>query len=282
MSDIDDSWLKTWATRCGIMLIVGFLLPFGGWIWFWNMMNSSTWLMVLIPLAAGIAALVLKEKLDGNQLAISLLAVSGIALLLSMSGGSSMSMRGAGPMSMAGGGGGVGTLLLVLSACSIAVGNHLSKTHTSDQYPKLMVGVGGIVLVALFIIPIGGVAPIKMFFTGFMWSKAWFILIIFAAVLAYGVVAILQFLNTQMGIKVPVLEGDQSELLSLLARVLLFGIPAIGVLGALFGPFPFFGTLLTVIKMTLLVYGALLLLVSSLTAVIEYNVGSGSQQAASE
>ena len=277
MSDIDDTWLKTWATRCGIMLIVGFLLPMGS-IWFWTMMKYGNWFLVLIPLLIGIAALVLKDKLDGNQLALALLAISALALLLSLSGGSSMKMRGAGPLSMTGGGG-IGSLLLILSACSIAVGNHLSKTHTSDQYPKLMVGVGGIVLVALFIIPIGGPAPIKMFFTGFMWSKAWFILIIFAAVLAYGVVAIVQFLNTQMGIKVPVLEGDQSELLSLLARVLLFGIPAVGVIFALFGPLPFFAALFTVIKMTLLVYGSLLLLVSSLTAVIEYNVGSGSQPA---
>ncbi len=276
--EINDSWLRDWAMRCGIMLIVAFLLPMVTpfkTFWFWHMIKAAP-VGTLLLLGVGVACVALttvaKDKLAGNQLAVVLLVLSLLPLLSGMGGSSNMATMGAmgrGGMPMAGGAN-FGAILLLLSLCSIAIGNHLSKVHTQDQYPRLMVGIGGIVLLVLMILPIAGRSPITMFFSGFMWSRGWPVLLILAGVIAYGVIAVMQFFK---------IRGDMSELLSLVARGLLVGVPAVALFYVLVGPIPFFSGLMMVLKMILTVYGIVLLFVTSLTAVIEYNVGSGNQGA---
>ncbi len=248
----------------GIAIIVGFLIPvvvsFMGQTqvtWFWEDIKRAP--ATLLTPALGIIAIVisgvLKGKSQGMALFFCAFGVFIIAMFTSLVKHSSTT--GATVISVSSP---VISLLALLSLVSIAAGNHVRKSFQQASIPRFLSGIGGCILVALFLIPIEGRPFITIFIEIEFWKIVWPEMLILLGVLVYGIMGIVSF-------KPGNVEGICGTI-SLLARILLFAMPIATLAHLLMlGGGAFFITMLTtMLKLCTVLYGLLILTTTGLAS----------------
>lgn len=283
-----DAWTRFWANLCGGLLIGGFLWPlvfsmFGQteFIWFWDTFKGASGGAIfgsLLPLFAGIAALVIGNVMTGTPRAIALFSTAAGALLLYMVLGGDGGGAGAvtGPVGHGGGAAGFVAVLMFLSCVAIAVGNRIRKRHPGAPLPRLLAGIGGCVLLASFVVPLGDGKPIiASFFEANSWKNAWAFMLMTLSVLAYGVLGTVSFRR-------PEDVQPFCRAASILARCILIGYPASVLLMVLVGGGGegFGMMIMALIKMCALVYGHLFLVAVGLAAWLEEALAGAGRGAA--
>ncbi len=273
-----EAWTQGWAKICGILLIGGFCWPlyfsagpFGGVVvWPWNLLSNSSaggafWL--LLPLFLGVSSLCIGRFMAGRARTVVLFASSVGTMFLFLSiplqGGNVGLQEYSDRIPNRGGFGVLAlALLMLLSACAIAVGNRLRKGHPDAPLPSHMAGLGGCGLVLAFLVPVAEGWPlIRLFFAGWAWQGAWSVILSMMACLAYGIAAIFSFQRSTDPLP---LCGS----LSLLARAILIAPPILFLFQILaMGAGELFGTFFMMfLKIFALLYGQLLLAAVGLAA----------------
>lgn len=271
-----DEWIRRWANLCGGMLIFGFLCPVivtmfreTEVMWTWSLMSHAKApeaVGMLLPLVLGIGTLIVGNRVEGIQRPIILFAMAGVNWILhALLAGPPGEFKGSGST------GAFVLLLMPLAAGAIAIGNRIRKRHPREGFPRHLAGVGGIVLVVCFLIPVGGEGARHPLIAAFFESMAWRfmgpIMLVFLALLGYGVMGAFSL----MGVRD---VASFCRLLSVQARILLLGTPLTLLLT--FWMFTngagFIMALTFTLKTFATWYGHLLLFVIGLTSWIEYSM----------
>lgn len=111
-------------------------------------------------------------------------------------------------------------VLLLFSTPLIAAGNHVRKFKPDDSTPVTMTGVGGIMLVLAFLLPVFDGHPlIEGFFEDRVWSQFAGGLVAMLALLAYGCLGIASFARGR--------KGALTMTISIMARCIMIGVPLV-------------------------------------------------------
>ncbi len=261
--DATESWLKKWALIGAIMLLTGFLFPvFGrnGVHGFWSM-SAHNWYDSVITMSFGILVLFLRPRLAGKALAwlilIGMLAILGLEVTKLLNINSFSIPRGLTKVPIL-----IMTLLLYISIVLIAICNHLSRHMPQARGPRIILFLSSFTIIALYIIPWLRKPLISIVFSGRLWDMAPMIVIMFAVQFIYALIAIFRngFKDLSLNIR----------MISVFNWVLIFVYAGVFYsLSIQRGVSP--GTALSlVINKNLSGFALLILLLASLTAVIEY------------
>ncbi|OHB75803.1 MAG: hypothetical protein A2Z34_07170 [Planctomycetes bacterium RBG_16_59_8] len=258
-------WTSARAKLWGIVLTVGILLPiiasFGEMTvisWPWDFIGASPFM--ILPLLLGIGAILIAAFMTGIMQGVTLFlcSVGVVAISFFMDVAAQFSVTGTVSF-----GSPILSILAFSSLIAIATGNHLRKSHPGEALPRFLAGVGGCVLVALFVIPFEGSAPIAGLFDSMAWKMAWGMMLIILAVFGYGVIGAITLLPIPNVALI-------CSILSILARGVLVALPLL-LLTA--GGGEGFGMLLfLVLKTCAMMYGMLILPAVGLTSWISHTL----------
>ena len=152
--------------------------------------------------------------------------------------------------------------VMLLSTTLIASGHHVRKYLPGSSTPRTMAGVGGVVLIVGFLLPVFDGEPLvgQLFADGF-WEHFAGVAVCILAVLGYGITATFSFA-----------QGPKPSLtmtLSILARCIMIGVPLVILLtsqtkqrGGDFGI-----QFILLLKQYLAIYGLLALTATGLAAI---------------
>jgi hypothetical protein len=154
-------------------------------------------------------------------------------------------------------------LMVILGLLGIAVGNHIRKRSPSSGAAMAVSGVGGVLLVLVFLLPFSGTPMFGVFFEARAWDAAWSAMLVLLLVFVFALLGLRAFSSS----------GVESRcfLTSLVARMLLFGSPfAMSVVAA--KALPFGAALLVCLRAGLLVAGVVGVIATGLAAWIEGSI----------
>ena len=274
-----DSWTRGWANWCGILLVVGFFCPliismFGTTqvIMFWDFFAEGGATGVIggiIPLILAFTAFMIGNGARGEARAIAL-TLAGAGSLVAYfllgieSSGSSIAapqLMGPGPIQAM-----MVALSLMLSPIPIAVGNRVRKRMPERSLPRFLAGFGGCSLVLAFLIPMVDGTPLIaiIFMEPRAWSVAWPVFLALLGLIGYGILGTIHLFYSGE-------TPNLSQLLSVTARVMLFGVPLAFLImtGINGGGDTFITALFGIAKMFSLFYGHMLLIAIGLAAWME-------------
>jgi hypothetical protein len=289
-----DVWSRRWATVTGVLLLLGvfcpLLLPTGlldaasfegadpesirnlferrmSLVWPWDaaMEKPGYWgLGVFLAIGLGGFAIVAARALHGPGRGMALFFVGiGAILLLAVLDEEGGLLRLAIPelgMSAP-----VAVFHLALaSATAIAVGAHVRKRFPASGTARVLAGVGGVGLLASFLIPVLGNPLVSVLFQGQVWRFAWPSQIVLLAMLGYAILG-LSCSSTSASVV------GRCALLGLLGRVIVVGLPlAFVITFTMHGSEGMFGMMATMwLKAFLWLYGQALMIVVGLAAWID-------------
>lgn len=230
-----ESWASRWFVVLGLALVVGVLLPIvahhrGGWghsrssrseaVWLWDLLEGAPARIVvalLLPLALGLATLVVASSATGLKRAVTLFSCAAGALVLGTILGRGIELTAyAGLPGLAA----VLLLLLTLGGTAIAVGNRLRRTWPAARTPRLLAGLGGCGVCLAFLLPVGhnDETLIGALLDDDAWEDVWPLALWAVSVLAYGVLGTVALR--------PTAAAGLYRATSVLGRCVLIGLPA--------------------------------------------------------
>lgn len=279
-----DAWSRRWLVFAAICVFVGVALPMPddsamrvtdrgiegiGLLWPHELVAKGrlSWFDLLTPLAIsalGLLVLPLRGAIRGMTAFLGTLGLEILGVFLATKGSGVSLFDG----SQTGVRAGVAVALVaILGLLGVAVGNHVRKRAPASGVPSALSGVGGLLLLVLFVLPIQGSPVIRAFFEPGAWKVAWSLLVLLLLLLGFGVLGVRAF----SGNGIP----GRCFLTSLVARVLLFGYPiamlafVLGLdVGGRFQP-PIWISIVTTLRVALLANGVLILLAAGLAAWFE-------------
>jgi hypothetical protein len=286
-----ESWATRWFVALGAALALGMLLPIviehglGGrrgasrveTVWLWDLLDEAparAILALLLPLVLGVVTLAVAPSSSGRRRAIALFCCATATLLLGAVLGRGFAL--AGPMRVPS----VRDFLLILmtlAGISIAVGNRLRRGWPAALAPRLLAGLGGCVLVAGFLLPLGAgdETMLSVLFDEDFWDdEAWPLAAWVSLMFLYGVCGLFAFASAPG----PALHG----LTTFFGRAVLLGLPAALLVAWLIssdGKAPL-TALMLVIKLPAILYGTPGILAVALTAWIGHSLGGSPAAAA--
>ncbi len=221
-----DAWFRVWAMLAGAGLAAWVFLPIIGpgrggrtqTTWMWELLKMEipfkfVAIFLLLPLELCIAAFLTARKGEAAGPVLFFLSVVTVMLMILLGIAGEMHLLGSSE------GVGAGLALLVwLSMTAVAAGNHARKRHPSSNLARLLAGVGGVLLLVSYVIPVNGHVQIELLFTKQAWTPFWAGGLLILGMLAYGVMGVLAF-------RTPANVRPQCGATSLVARLVIFGFP---------------------------------------------------------
>ncbi len=262
-------WAKTWAIAGGCFLLAGFMIPipipqYNGFaaLWSWDIVAHapvSIAIGMVAPPVAGLAILAVAAFAPSRLLAPIMAcvggAIVGLELLLLLIQGASidekLTLRIPLPL-LAG-------ALAFAGAFGIAAGNHIRKKYPDHSWPRLVMGICGILVVVFFLLPLGGRPIVAGFFEATAWKEAWPVTLGLLACLEYGIAGILgfkTFANPRKASAVLSVLGGVTFVLFPVSFVILWLVQVPAEFRTIQGLAP---AALAVLKVFLSVYGLLIL-----------------------
>lgn len=272
-----DAWSRNWVIGFATALVVGTLLPTPeaishrgrtsadvSFVWPWTAVARGKlgWIdLVATPALALLALLALRWKgsVRGMVLFVGTLALQIVGAFVTAKGsGATVFDEG-----FRGGFMAVGMLLalmVVVGLLGVAVGNHVRKRSPSSSAAMTVSGVGGVLLVLIFLLPFSGTPMFGVFFTARAWGEAWSGMLFLVLVFVFALLGLRAFSSASV--------ASRCFVTSLVARMLLFGSPFAMIVVAL-KALPYGAALLVCLRIGLLFAGAFGVIATGLAAWIE-------------
>jgi len=218
-------WVNGWSRTWGSFLLIGALLPFGErrtliWLWQLGDAGGGGMLLAILPVVAlGAVAVFAVPRMRSvgllAPLALGLAVHAGFAAIRAQERQELFWDIPTEIIQVA--------LAVGLGAALIAVGNHLRKATAAGRRSRMLSGLGGLVVVAAFLIPVQEDAPLLTIATESA-SQGLYYPSPFFGLCLYGVLGILGGVPRRIG---------WASGMSVLVRILLGAIPLVPVLGSM-------------------------------------------------